>query len=127
MSDVTAMDVLVVDEDETMRSMMALRLQMLGHEVRTAASIEEAVAVLEAERVEAVVSDGSAAGDTGFDLLAYVRARWPDLMFILSIRDLDGKLEALAYSAGADWVFESYDLAEALPELFPTGGLPIAA
>jgi CheY-like chemotaxis protein len=54
MFDITSMDVLVVDKDEAMQSLITLRLQMLGHEVHTAASIEEAVAALETERVEAV-------------------------------------------------------------------------
>jgi DNA-binding NtrC family response regulator len=127
MFDVTPTDVLVVDDDKRIRSLLALRLQMLGHEVRTAASVEEAIATLETQHVDAVLSDGSMAGGSGLDLLAYVRARWPDLPFILASGDVDGELEALAYGAGADWVYDKHDLPEALPELFPSAGLHIAA
>jgi DNA-binding NtrC family response regulator len=120
-------DVLVVDDDESVRELLALRLRMLNHEAHSAASIEQAIDTLEAEHVDAVVSDRSIAGDSGLDLLAYVRARWPELTFILVSRDVDAEIEVLAYGAGADWVYELHDLPEALPELFPPAGLPAAA
>jgi DNA-binding NtrC family response regulator len=120
MFDVTSTEVLVVDDDNRMRNLLALRLQMLGHEVRTAGSVAEAIATLDTEHVDAIVSDRSMAGGSGLDLLAYVRARWPDLQFVLASGDVDGELEALAYGAGADWVFDKHDLPEALPELFPS-------
>ncbi len=59
--------------------------------------------------------------------LAYARARWPDLPFILTSGEVDGELEALAFVAGADWVYDKHDLPEALPELFPPNALRIAA
>ena len=127
MFDLTPTDVLVVDDDETMRNLVALRLQMLGHEAHTASSIEEAITALETRHVDAVVSDRSMPGGSGLDLLAYVRARWPDLPFILASGYVDRELEALAYGAGADWVYDKYDLPEALPELFPYARVRIAA
>jgi CheY-like chemotaxis protein len=120
MFDVTSTDVLVVDDDEAMRNLLGLGLQMLGHQTYTAASVQEAIAALETKHVDAVVSDRSMAGGSGLDLLAYVRARWPDLPFILASGTVDQELEALAYGAGADWVYDKYDLPEALPELFPS-------
>jgi DNA-binding NtrC family response regulator len=120
MFDVTSTEVLVVDDDNRMRSLLALRLQMLGHEVRTAGSVAEAIVTLDTEHVDAIVSDRSMTGGSGLDLLAYVRARWPDLQFVLASGDVDSELEALAYGAGADWVFDKHDLPEALPELFPS-------
>jgi DNA-binding NtrC family response regulator len=125
MFDVTSTDVLVVDDDETMRSLFTRRLQLLGHEVHAAASIEEAIGKLESEHVDAVVSDRSIAGGSGLDLLAYVRAQWPDLPFILASGDVDAELEARASDAGADWVYEKHDLADDLPELFPCARLRI--
>jgi CheY-like chemotaxis protein len=106
---------------------VALRLQMLGHEAYTAASVQEAIAALETKHVDAVVSDRSMAGGSGLDLLAYVRARWPDLPFILASGYVDQELEALAYGGGADWVYAKYDLLEALPEHFPPVRVRIAA
>jgi DNA-binding NtrC family response regulator len=127
MFDVTSTAVLVVDDDERMSTLLAVRLQMLGHDVRTAGSVDEAIAALETMHVDAVVSDRSMAGATGLDLLAYVRARRPDLPFILASSAVDRELEALAYGAGADWVYDKRALLEALPELFPPAHARIAA
>jgi DNA-binding NtrC family response regulator len=111
--------ILVVDDDEAMRSLLALRLGMLGHEVYTEASVAKAIATLEVVTVDAIVSDQRMVGGTGLDLLAYVRRRWPELPFILTSGAVDNELEAVAYAAGADWVYEKPDLPAALPELFP--------
>jgi CheY-like chemotaxis protein len=119
--------ILVVDDDETMRSLLALRLGMLGHDVHTEASVAEAIMTLEVVTVDAIVSDQRMAGGTGLDLLAYVRRRWPELPFILASGAVDDELAAVAYAAGADWVYEKPDLPEALPELFPSVGLRVAA
>jgi DNA-binding NtrC family response regulator len=127
MFDATPSDVLVVGEDEAMRSLLALRLRMLGHEVHTAASVGQAIAALESAHVDAVLSERSMAGGSGLDLLAYVRARWPDLPFILASGNDDVELEALASDAGADWVYDKHDLVEELPELFPSARPRIAA
>jgi two-component system nitrogen regulation response regulator GlnG len=119
--------ILVVDDDETLRGLLALRLGMLGHEVYTAASVDQSIATLEVVEVDAIVSDQSMGGGTGLDLLAYVRRRWPDLPFVLTSGVVDDELGATAYAAGADWVYEKPDLPEALPELFPSVGLRVAA
>ncbi|HXR11926.1 MAG TPA: hypothetical protein VN770_06510 [Gaiellaceae bacterium] len=52
------------------------RLRVHGHEELAAASVAEAIAVLETRRIEAVASDDS-------NLLAYCRRRFPDLRFVL--------------------------------------------
>lgn len=119
--------ILVVDDDPTMRGLLALRLGMLGHEVHAAASVEQSIALLDAVEVDAIVSDQSMAGGTGLDLLGYVRRRAPELPFILTSGVVDGELEALAYAAGADWVYDKFHLTEALPELFPSAGMRAAA
>jgi DNA-binding NtrC family response regulator len=119
--------ILVVDDDETMRGLLALRLGMLGHEVHAAASVEQSIAMLEVVNVDAILSDHRMVGGTGLDLLAYVRRRWPELPFILMSGAVDGELEAVAYARGADWVYEKPDLPEALPELFPAVGVRVAA
>ena len=119
--------ILVVDDDETMRGLLALQLRMLGHEVHAAASVDQSIATLEVVEVDAIVSDHSMVGGTGLDLLAYVRRRRPELPFVLTSGVVDDELEAIAYAAGADWVYEKPDLPEALPELFPSVRLRMAA
>lgn len=127
MSGLTTLDVLVVDDHEAMRNLLALRLQMLGHGTHTAASVEQAIFTLETEQIDAVVSDTSIAAGSGLDLLAFVRTRWPELPFVLASASVDRELEAAAYGAGADWVYDKRDLPEALPELFPAVRMGLAA
>ena len=127
MFNATPATILVVDDDETMRGLLALQLRMLGHEVHAAASVDQSIATLEVVEVDAIVSDHSMVGGTGLDLLAYVRRRRPELLFVLTSDVVDDELEAIAYAAGADWVYEKPDLPEALPELFPSVRLRVAA
>jgi len=127
MFNATPATILVVDDDETMRGLLALQLRMLGHEVHAAASVDQSIATLEVVEVDAIVSDHSMVGGTGLDLLAYVRRRRPELPFVLTSGVVDDELEAIAYAAGADWVYEKPDLPEALPELFPSVRLRVAA
>ena len=127
MFNATPATILVVDDDETMRGLLALQLRMLGHEVHAAASVDQSIATLEVVEVDAIVSDHSMVGGTGLDLLAYVRRRRPELPFVLTSGVVDDELEAVAYAAGADWVYEKPDLPEALPELFPSVRLRVAA
>ena len=79
--------ILVVDDDETMRGLLALQLRMLGHEVHAAASVDQSIATLEVVEVDAIVSDHSMVGGTGLDLLAYVRRRRPELPFVLKLSE----------------------------------------
>ena len=127
MFNATPATILVVDDDETMRGLLALQLRMLGHEVHAAASVDQSIATLEVVEVDAIVSDHSMVGGTGLDLLAYVRRRRSELPFVLPSGVVDDELEAIAYAAGADWVYEKPDLPEALPELFPSVRLRVAA
>jgi DNA-binding NtrC family response regulator len=127
MLDATPSTILVVEDDETMRSLLALQLEMLGHDVRTSASVAQSIATLDVVEVDAILSDHSVVGGTGLDLLVYVRGRWPELPFILTSGVVDRELAARAYAAGADWVYEKSDLSRALPELFPAVRVRAAA
>jgi DNA-binding NtrC family response regulator len=119
--------ILVVDDEDAMRQLVALRLRLLGHEVATARSVDEAIELLERQPVGAVVSDARMPGATGLDLLAYVRQRQPALPYVLMSADLDGVLERDALAAGATAVFEKRALLEVLPDIFVTGLHVIAA
>ena len=116
-----------VELTQVPRQLVALRLRLLGHEVATARSVDEAIDVLERQPVGAVVSDARMPGATGLDLLAYVRQRRPLLPYVLVSADLDGVLERDALAAGASAVFDKKALLEALPDIFVTGLHVVAA
>jgi CheY-like chemotaxis protein len=110
--------VLVVDDDDAMRDLIALRLQLLGHWVETASSVPAAIAELEAHTIGAVVSDHGMPQATGLELLSYVRRRLPDIPFVLMTGALTPELERAALEGGAALACDKGDLLGALPDLF---------
>jgi CheY-like chemotaxis protein len=69
---------MVVDDDPTLRSLVALGLENLGYEVVTAESGQEALELLEHRTPDAVVTDLMMPSVDGLELCAAVRAR-PEL------------------------------------------------
>jgi CheY-like chemotaxis protein len=65
--------------------MASLMLRQQGHQVATAASGEEALARLCAERFEVLVTDlGLGTGMNGWELARQVRQRWPEMRIVLA-------------------------------------------
>jgi DNA-binding NtrC family response regulator len=110
--------VLVVDDDDALRKLVALRLGLLGHEVETASSVPAAIETLEARGIGAVLSDHSMPEASGLELLAYVARRRPGIPFVLMTGQLTAELEEEALAGGAALVLDKADLLEALPDLF---------
>ena len=76
--------VLLVEDNPAFRSLVALRLQLLGCSSVAVGSVPEAIEALERERFDRVVSDCSLPGPSGLELLAYVSRRTPDTDFVLT-------------------------------------------
>jgi len=74
---------LVVDDDADMLRLLSMRLQSAGYRVSTAASAEAALAQLEVERPQLVISDVRLPGKDGLALFDEVRRRHPALPVIL--------------------------------------------
>ncbi|ABI57354.1 sigma-54-dependent transcriptional regulator [Alkalilimnicola ehrlichii MLHE-1] len=74
--------ILVVDDEP--RALQTLR-RVLDEDFRvlTANDAEEAIAVLETEFVQVVLSDQRMPGTTGVELLRRVRTRWPDVVRLI--------------------------------------------
>jgi CheY-like chemotaxis protein len=75
--------VLVVDDDDDIRNLVADILVAAGYDVETAGGGEEAVARVRAETFDLVVSDLGMPDVTGWDVARESRAAQPDLRFIL--------------------------------------------
>jgi DNA-binding NtrC family response regulator len=110
--------VLVVDDDDALRKLLALRLTLLGHDVETASSVPAAIETLETRRIGAVLSDHSMPEASGIELLAYVARRRPGIPFVLMTGQLTAELEEATLAGGAAFVLDKADLLEALPDLF---------
>jgi CheY-like chemotaxis protein len=93
--------VLVVDDDPAIRRLISLHLRSHGCGVIEAASVAQAIAVLETRTVDVIVSDYSMPLANGLDLLEYVRRRQLAAEFILSSASLDDDVAEEAQAAGA--------------------------
>jgi DNA-binding NtrC family response regulator len=72
-----------VDDEVNIREAMAALLGAEGYEVSTAASVEQAVAALGADYFQVVVSDMRMDGESGMDLLRWLRENCPESEMIL--------------------------------------------
>jgi two-component system, NtrC family, response regulator GlrR len=82
-SDSTAARLLVVDDDADILRLLSMRLQAAGYRVSTAASAESALAQLDRERPQLVISDVRLPGSDGLALFDEVHRRHPSLPVIL--------------------------------------------
>lgn len=75
--------VLLVDDEERIIAALQRLLRREGYEVVTANCGSEALAILESDPVNLVISDYRMPGMTGVELLREIRQRWPDTLRII--------------------------------------------
>jgi DNA-binding NtrC family response regulator len=94
--------VLVVDDEPSMRKLVAAMLTDSGVACGTAASGEEALGVLEQREVVAILADLHMPSLSGMELLMQVRPRYPDLAFLVLTGEHDVRVGIEAMRNGAD-------------------------
>ena len=94
--------VLVVDDDAAACKLLSIILSAPAFRCTTACSGEEALAALQRERFDAVVSDLHMPGISGMELLTEVRRRHPYMAFLVTtgVDDVDVGVQAMR--CGAD-------------------------
>jgi two-component system NtrC family response regulator len=75
--------ILVVDDDDSLRRVMEVRLQQEGYTVSVAASGEEALDLLSEEPIDLVLSDVRMPALSGLDLLKAIHTQQPETIVIL--------------------------------------------
>jgi DNA-binding NtrC family response regulator len=93
--------ILVVDDEINIREALAAILGDEGYEVCTAASVEQAIASLGQNYFHVVVSDMRMDGESGLDLLQWVRENCPESEMILltAYGSVEGAVEAMKLGA----------------------------
>jgi DNA-binding NtrC family response regulator len=76
--------ILLVDDEERYRELIARVLTKAGYEVLQAADGIEALSSLEKSKVELVLSDILMPALNGYALVARIRAKWPNMPVILT-------------------------------------------
>jgi DNA-binding NtrC family response regulator len=75
--------ILVVDDDDPVRVMLARLLRTQGYHVLQANGAQEARTILDGDRPDLVISDIVMPGDSGIELRRELTGRWPGLPVIL--------------------------------------------
>ena len=98
--------ILVVDDDDPVRVMLARLLRTQGYSVLQAANAAEARKLLEAdEPPDLIISDIVMPGESGMEFRRYVSELWPDLPVILvSGYSAEGPAEFAAKTANTMFV-----------------------
>jgi DNA-binding NtrC family response regulator len=104
------MRILVVDDDAAIRFALTELLGDAGHAIRAAEHAPAALAALEGDPADLVVSDLSMPAMSGLDLLEEVRARFPEALFVLLTAHGDERVAVRALKLGAwDYVPKPFD------------------
>ena len=75
--------ILVVDDEQNIRRILQAALDKAGYHTEIAESGEAAIAALERNRFECVLTDVTMPGMDGYELQTTVHARWPDLPVVI--------------------------------------------
>ena len=93
--------VLVVDDEENIRHMLATELRAEGYEVTRAASAEEAEGLLQSQQYDVMLSDIRMPRVDGLQLLDRVQQKYPDMVVVMmsAYGNVDTAIEAMKRGA----------------------------
>ncbi len=105
--------VLVVDDEVSIRELLAEGLESFGWDSRCAATAEEAIRMVRSGGVDLVLSDIEMPGGNGIDLLRQVKAYDPDVdvVMVTGVVDLTTALRSIREGA-SDYVTKPFNLEE---------------
>jgi len=115
MNQVIAKNLLLVDDDDSIRWVLNELLQDLGHIVTQVISAEDALEQLNHQTFDLIISDVRMSGQTGMELLAYCQKTLPDLPVIIMTAHSDLESAVQAYQRGAyEYLPKPFDLDEVI-------------
>jgi DNA-binding NtrC family response regulator len=97
----TPKKILVVDDQESMREMLADLIDVMGHEAKTVGGAQEALAALESRDVDLVITDLNMPMIDGLELMKRIKTRQPALPVIIITGYGTFHTEKQVLSAGA--------------------------
>ena len=113
--------VLAVDDQRYFRELLEGQLRETGYEVETVAGAEAALERLEHDVYDIVLTDLVMPGVDGTELVARIKARWPEqpVVVLTGVNDVRSAVEAMKQGATEYLLkpFDREDLAEALEKI----------
>lgn len=105
-------EILVVDDDGANRELLARRVKRMGYSVRTVASGEEALGLLESERVDLILLDYMMPGFSGLETLqrlkAAARLRTIPVIMLSASDDVSTMVDCILQGA-EDYIFKPFN------------------
>jgi CheY-like chemotaxis protein len=107
--------ILVVDDEEALRTVLASELEGEGYQVTSAADGQEAINILGSLAFDLILLDIKMPNVDGFEVLKYVKERHPSTKIIMltGFADLKNAIESKKLGA-EDFVSKPYDLVDLL-------------
>jgi two-component system, OmpR family, phosphate regulon response regulator OmpR len=93
--------ILIVDDDDLLRGMLADFLQEQGYECTPAENVAKARSQLNKKKFQLTISDFNMPSESGLDLLRYVKSRSNAAPFILMSAETNAELRSEALDLGA--------------------------
>ncbi len=110
--------VLIVDDELSVRKMLAVMLTQGGVKCTHVSTPEEALDELQNEAFNAVISDLRMGPTSGMDLLEQVHRRYPDMAFVMATGVADVRVGVQAMKQGADdYLLKPFDMDVVLASL----------
>ncbi|MEO6588070.1 MAG: sigma-54 dependent transcriptional regulator [Pyrinomonadaceae bacterium] len=106
-------NLLIVDDEQSYRQLLTLVFQGDGHNIRTATNGREAVALLQEESADLIISDVKMPDMDGIELLRAVRGFLPDTAVVLMTAFASVETAREAFKLGADdFIQKPFDVEE---------------
>lgn len=107
--------VLVVDDEDALRSVLSTELLSEGYVVETAPDGDDAIAILQQKQFDLVLLDIKMPRVDGFEVLRFIKQRYPSTKVIMltGFADLKNAIESKKLGA-EDFVSKPYDLVDLL-------------
>ncbi|GJQ19715.1 MAG: hypothetical protein HBSIN02_00700 [Bacteroidia bacterium] len=107
--------ILVVDDEEALRTVLSAELEGEGYQVSTAADGDEAIKIIGSEQFHLILLDIKMPNVDGFEVLKYVKQHQPSTKVIMltGFADLKNAIESKKLGA-EDFVSKPYDLVDLL-------------
>jgi DNA-binding response OmpR family regulator len=107
--------VLVVDDEEPIRNLVARRMLKAGYACVTAENGERALDKVSRQEFDLIILDIKMPGLSGMDVLPLIREKKPDACVIMATALVDMKLALQALNFGAfDYIVKPFDLDDLL-------------
>jgi DNA-binding NtrC family response regulator len=107
--------ILVVDDEEALRTVLSSELVSEGYDVRTAGDGDEAISGLQKEPFDLVLLDIKMPRMNGFEVLKFIKEKHPrtKVVMLTGFADLKNAIESKKLGA-EDFVSKPYDLVDLL-------------